>query len=35
VRAHEDGPAIGCVWHPLRPTMMATCGWDGIIKLWE
>jgi pre-mRNA-processing factor 17 len=35
VRAHEGGPAIGCVWHPLRPTMMATCGWDGIIKLWE
>lgn len=35
MKAHEGGPAIGCVWHPLHPSLMATCGWDGLIRLWE
>lgn len=34
-RAHTGGPAICCVWHPLEPSVMFTCGWDGIIKMWE
>jgi len=34
-RAHDKGPAIGCVWHPILPSTMFTCGWDGVIKMWE
>jgi pre-mRNA-processing factor 17 len=33
-RAHTSGPAICCVWHPLEPSVMFSCGWDGIIKMW-
>jgi len=35
LRAHAGGPCIGTVWHPLRPSTMATCGWDGVINLLE
>jgi WD40 repeat protein len=35
LRAHAGGPAIGAVWHPLKPSTMATCGWDGLVQLWE
>lgn len=35
MKAHDDGPCIGIAWHPLLPTTVATCGWDGAIKLWE
>jgi len=35
-RAHDaGGPTIGVAWHPLHASMMATCGWDGGLKLWE
>jgi hypothetical protein len=34
-KAHNKGPAAGCVWHPLEPSTAFTCGWDGIIKMWE
>jgi pre-mRNA-processing factor 17 len=34
-RAHTSGPAICCVWHPLEPSTMFTCGWDGVIKMWQ
>lgn len=34
-RAHTTGPAICCVWHPLEPSVMFSCGWDGIIKMWK
>mmetsp|Transcript_20330 Transcript_20330/g.38024 ORF Transcript_20330/g.38024 Transcript_20330/m.38024 type:complete len:611 (+) Transcript_20330:2-1834(+) len=34
-KAHDNGPAIDCVWHPLDPSVVFTCGWDGIIKMWQ
>jgi pre-mRNA-processing factor 17 len=34
-QAHDNGPCMGAVWHPLNPSTVATCGWDGLIKIWE
>jgi len=34
-RAHSGGPAICCAWHPLEPSVVFTCGWDGAIKVWK
>jgi len=34
-KAHDKGPAIGCVWSPIEPSMVVTCGWDAVIKIWE
>lgn len=33
-KAHSKGPAICCVWHPIEPSTVFTCGWDGVIKMW-
>ena len=33
--AHERGPAMSAVWSPIDPSTVATCGWDGSIKLWS
>lgn len=33
--AHDHGPCAAAVWHPLQPSRVASCGWDGIIKIWE
>jgi pre-mRNA-processing factor 17 len=34
-KAHDNGPAIACVWHPLEPSVLFSCGWDGVIKMWQ
>jgi pre-mRNA-processing factor 17 len=34
-KAHDSGPAICCAWHPLDASTMFTCGWDGVIKMWQ
>lgn len=34
-RAHDNGPTICAAWHPLDPSKVFTCGWDGVIKMWE
>ena len=34
-RAHDNGPAAGVVWHPVEPSTVFTCGWDGVIKIWQ
>lgn len=26
---------IACIWHPLKPSKIATSSWDGTIKFWE
>lgn len=34
-KAHTSGPAICTVWHPLQESTLLSCGWDGIIKMWQ
>ena len=31
----HDQVTIGCEWHPLEASKLATCSWDGSIKLWD
>ena len=34
IKCH-DGVTIGCVWNENTTSQVATCGWDGLIKLWD
>lgn len=34
-RAHTAGPATCVVWHPIEPSTVFSCGWDGVIKMWQ
>jgi len=27
--------SVGCVWHPIEPSKVYSCSWDGTIKLWD
>jgi pre-mRNA-processing factor 17 len=31
--AHQQ-VCVGCQWHPFEPSTLATCSWDGSVKLW-
>lgn len=33
-KAHTE-VCIGCVWLPHETSKIITCGWDGLIKLWD
>jgi len=34
IKAH-DGVCIGVEWHPIEPSKVVTCGWDGRINYWD
>ncbi|GAB5364409.1 hypothetical protein AAMO2058_000967600 [Amorphochlora amoebiformis] len=34
IQAH-DKVCIGVAWHPIHPSKVATCSWDGTIKYWD
>eukprot|EP00455_Lapot_gusevi_P044781 TRINITY_DN563_c0_g1_i3.p1 TRINITY_DN563_c0_g1~~TRINITY_DN563_c0_g1_i3.p1 ORF type:complete len:556 (+),score=110.08 TRINITY_DN563_c0_g1_i3:61-1728(+) len=31
----HDQVTIGIEWHPIEPSKVATCSWDGTIKYWD
>jgi len=34
IKVH-DGVCIDVDWHPLESSKVATCGWDGTVKIWN
>jgi pre-mRNA-processing factor 17 len=31
----HDSVCIDVQWHPIDPSRMFTCSWDGTIKMWD
>ena len=31
----HDKVLIQALWHPIEPSTVATCSWDGTIKFWD
>jgi pre-mRNA-processing factor 17 len=31
----HDRVCIGAEWHPIQPSRVLTCSWDGTIKYWD
>ena len=31
----HDQVCIQAIWHPVEPSKVATCSWDGTIKYWD
>ena len=31
----HDQVCISAIWHPVEPSKVATCSWDGTIKYWD
>ena len=34
IKCH-DQVLISAIWHPIEPSRVATCSWDGTIKYWD
>ena len=33
-KAH-DNVCMGVLWHPHETSKLLSCGWDGLVKLWD